>query len=165
VHGPRGIEHGVEAIVAGQVELGGADEAHGGRPSYATEACRYYPAARDELHAAIRYGEAGRPGRGVLLEAAVGHALRRFRRLLPLATGARHPEPLEIRRARVNATVRRGRPTPHVGCAACGAKAPVRLSGLLAKARFAHRRTDARRPFDRRLERPDSQLQPGAEHE
>lgn len=42
---------------------------------------RYHPAARDELRAAIRYGEAERPGRGALLEAAVSHALRRLRRL------------------------------------------------------------------------------------
>lgn len=42
---------------------------------------RYHPAARDELRAAIRYGEAERTGRGALLEAAVSHVLRRIRRL------------------------------------------------------------------------------------
>lgn len=42
---------------------------------------RYHPAARDELRAAIRDGEAERTGRGALLEAAVSHLLRRLRRL------------------------------------------------------------------------------------
>ena len=42
---------------------------------------RYHPAARDELRAAIRYGETDRPGRGALLEAAVSHVLRRLKRL------------------------------------------------------------------------------------
>jgi toxin ParE1/3/4 len=42
---------------------------------------RYHPAARDELRAAVRYGEAERTGRGALLEAAVSQVLRRVRRL------------------------------------------------------------------------------------
>ena len=61
---------------------------------------RYHPAARDELRAAIQYGEIERPGRGALLEAAVTHALRRIRLLprsapaLPNLKGA-----IEVRRA------------------------------------------------------------------
>lgn len=42
---------------------------------------RYHPAAREELRAAVQYGEAERPGRGALLEAVVHHTLRRIRRL------------------------------------------------------------------------------------
>lgn len=63
---------------------------------------RYHPAARDELRAAIRYGEAGRPGRGALLEAAVSKVLRRLRhrpRSAPRWTDLRVP--FEIRRALV----------------------------------------------------------------
>lgn len=63
---------------------------------------RYHPAARDELRAAIRYGEGDRPGRGALLEAAVSHVLRRLWRLPPSAPRwPRIESPLEIRRARV----------------------------------------------------------------
>jgi plasmid stabilization system protein ParE len=63
---------------------------------------RYHPAARDELRAAIRYGEADRPGRGALLEAAVSHVLRRLRRLPPSAPRWSHlRSPFEIRRALV----------------------------------------------------------------
>ncbi len=42
---------------------------------------RYHPAAREELKAAIQYGEVERTGRGALLETAVSHVLRRLRRL------------------------------------------------------------------------------------
>ena len=63
---------------------------------------RYHSAARDELRAAIRYGEADRSGRGALLEAAVNHVLRRLRRLPPSAPRWSDLRgPLEIRRARV----------------------------------------------------------------
>jgi plasmid stabilization system protein ParE len=61
---------------------------------------RYHPAARDELRAAIRYGEADRVGRGALLEAAVSHVLRRVRRLPKSAPRWRRLRTtIEIRRA------------------------------------------------------------------
>jgi len=63
---------------------------------------RYHPAARDELRAAIRHGEADRPGRGARLEAAVSHVLRRLRRLPPSAPRWSDLQgPFEIRRALV----------------------------------------------------------------
>ena len=61
---------------------------------------RYHPAARDELRAAIRYGEADRAGRGARLEAAVNRVLRRLVQFPESAP--RWPQlrsPFEIRRA------------------------------------------------------------------
>lgn len=66
---------------------------------------RYHPAARDELRAAIRYGEADRPGRGAQLEAAVSRVLRRLVRFPESAPRwPRLQRPLEVRRAVVNVT-------------------------------------------------------------
>lgn len=63
---------------------------------------RYHPAARDELRAATQYGEADRPGRGALLEAAVSQVLRRLLRLPRSAPRwPRLRSPFEIRRALV----------------------------------------------------------------
>lgn len=63
---------------------------------------RYHPAAREELRAAVRYGEVDRPGRGASLEAAVGHVLRRLRQLPRSAPRwPRLRSAFEIRRALV----------------------------------------------------------------
>jgi plasmid stabilization system protein ParE len=61
---------------------------------------RYHPAARDELRAATKYGEADRPGRGERLEAAVHRVLGRLRRFPESAPRwPRLQSPFEIRRA------------------------------------------------------------------
>ena len=61
---------------------------------------RYHPVARDELRAAIRYGEADRPGRGARLEAAVSRVLRRLLRFPESAPRwPRLQSSFEIRRA------------------------------------------------------------------
>ena len=61
---------------------------------------RYHPAARDELRAAIRYGEADLPGRGARLEVAVSRVLHRLVRFPESAPRwPRLQSRVEVRRA------------------------------------------------------------------